>query len=97
MTEPASDGAPDRTPRYGDHPELFWDLQPDAPIDLTRPSIVARILREGSLKTIIALVPPSVLREQLPELVMPEHTRRFWNSVLNELDRRNERPAGPGA
>ncbi|HEX8694880.1 MAG TPA: hypothetical protein VF746_20805 [Longimicrobium sp.] len=69
-------------PRYGDYPELFWDMKPEEPILADHPMIVARLLREGSLKAIFDLVPFDVLERQLPELVIPEHTRLFWSRVL---------------
>lgn len=80
--------------RYGDHPELFWELQPDAPIDLSRPSIIARILKDGSLPTIRKLIPVSVLRRELPTLPIPEHTRRFWSRVVELIDeKQDEQPS----
>jgi hypothetical protein len=41
--EPSS-GPPSRTWRYGDFPELFWDAQPDAVIDVRNPVNFVRLL-----------------------------------------------------
>jgi hypothetical protein len=73
---------PTPQPRYGDYPELFWDMEPSAPIAADHPMIIARILREGSLATIFKLVPWDVLERELPNLVIPDHTRLFWMRVL---------------
>lgn len=72
----------DAVPCYGQYPELFWDLRADAAIDAEHPSILARILTQGSLEMIAELVSLDVLRRDLALLPMPEHTRRFWSVVL---------------
>jgi len=69
--------------RYGDFPELFWDLQPDAPVDVENPSILARVIQYGNMEAIRKLVRPEVLRRELSTLFVPEHTRRFWWKVLD--------------
>lgn len=69
-------------PCYGDYPELFWDMKPDEPILADHPMIIARVLREGSLKAIFELVPFDLLERHLPDLVVPEYVRRFWSRVL---------------
>ena len=81
--------------RYGDYPELFWDLKPEAPIDVSRPSILARVLQGASLQTIRQLVPLSLLRRELPTLPVPEHTRLFWTRVVELLDEKEH--GGPPA
>lgn len=71
--------------RYGDFPELFWDLRADAPVDSEHPSILARVITNGSLDAISKLVSFDVLRRDLDILPVPEHTRRFWRVVLDVL------------
>ena len=68
--------------RYGDYPELFWDLLPEAVVDATDPVILARLLTQGRLDAIAELVSMEVLRRELDRLVIPEHTREFWRMVL---------------
>lgn len=72
-----------RTHCYGEFPELFWDLRPDAAIDAEHPSILARLLVHGTPDTISKLVSLDVLRRELGTLPVPEHTRRFWRVVLD--------------
>lgn len=72
----------DSSPRYGDYPELFWDLQPDVVIDMENPVIIARVLQEGSLRHIRELLPMELLRKHLPDLVIPDNVRLFWTRVL---------------
>ena len=79
-------------PRYGDYPELFWDMKPDEPILADHPMIIARLLREGSLDAIFKLVRFDVLERQLPDLVIPEETRRFWKRVLELRRERSQSP-----
>jgi hypothetical protein len=38
---------PNPSLRYGDFPELFWDAQPDAVIDVQSPVTLARLLTSG--------------------------------------------------
>lgn len=57
-------------------------MKPEAPIALEEPMIIARVLREGRLAAIFELVPFPVLERELPQLVIPDHTRRFWSRVL---------------
>lgn len=77
--------------RYGEFPDLFWDANPDAPIDGKSPVVLARLLTRGSMAAVRALVDPRVLAEALPHLAIDEHVRRFWRRVL---DLRLVRPAG---
>jgi hypothetical protein len=70
---------------YGDYPELFWDLSPEQPIDASDPVILARLLTHARLDVIIELAPMDVLRRELDELVVPDHTREFWRTVLADL------------
>ena len=78
-------------PRYGDYPELFWDLRPTEVINVEQPFVLARILTHATPETIWRLVPVSVIRRELPTLPMPEHSRRFWGMVLDALDRPSTR------
>jgi hypothetical protein len=78
--------------RYGDFPELFWDAQPDAAIDVRNPVTLARLLTRGRAEVIGKLVPLDVLQEQLDVLALPEHVRIFWRAVL-----RSDPQAVPGA
>jgi hypothetical protein len=75
----------DRAYRYGDFPHLFWDAQPNAPLDVTSAVTLARLLRRGDPETIAALVPPELLRESLETLFLPEHTKSLWRRVLARL------------
>lgn len=77
-------------PRYGDYPELFCDLRADMPVDVNHPSILARILREARLDVILELVPMDHLRRELPNLFVPDYTRRLWTRVLEILDERRQ-------
>jgi hypothetical protein len=74
-----------RKHRYGDYRELFWDLEPEQTIDATDPVILARLLTQGSLDAIVELVSMDLLRRELDQLVIPEHTREFWRTVLAGL------------
>ncbi|TVP43208.1 MAG: hypothetical protein EA350_14035 [Gemmatimonadales bacterium] len=78
--------------RYGDFPELFWDAQPDAEIDVHNPVTLARLLTRGRAEVIGALVPLEVLRERLEVIPLPDHVRVFWRAVV-----RSDPRAGPRA
>lgn len=73
--------------RYGDFPELFWDAQPDAEIDVQNPVTLARLLTRGRAEVIGKLVPLEVLRERLDVLPLPDHVRIFWRAVLRSDSR----------
>ena len=75
----------DRPYRYGDFPRLFWDAQPDAPIDVRNPVTLARLLTRADARTVGTLVPLEILKEKLEELPVPEHTKVFWRRVLDYL------------
>lgn len=77
--------------RYGDFPELFWDLKPDAEIDRNNPRLIARVLTDGSMDAIRKLVPMDVLLRDFEKLDMPDNARRFWSLVV---ERRRKRLAG---
>ncbi|HSW30511.1 MAG TPA: hypothetical protein VLH75_13580 [Longimicrobiales bacterium] len=72
----------DRRPRYGDYPELFWDAQPDARLDVGNPVTLARLLTRGSPETIGRLVSLDVIRASLESLALPRHAVAFWRMVL---------------
>ena len=78
--------------RYRDFPELFWDVQPDAVIDRTNLRMIARVLTDGRLETIWKLVPVDVLLRHFEELILPDHTRRFWSIVVAMM--REQQAAG---
>ena len=69
--------------RYGDFPELFWDCQPDVEIDLESPATIRRVLTEGSLAHVKALIGRETLVREFPNLQLSDHHRRFWELVLN--------------
>jgi hypothetical protein len=71
--------------RYGDFPELFWDLKLEAEVDRTNPSIIARLLEHAAPATIWKLVPAEVLLRDFEKLDLPEHTRRFWSIVVGMM------------
>jgi hypothetical protein len=73
---------PTQKRRYGEYPGLFWDLKPEETIDVYDPTVLARILTEGTLDQIAELISLDLLRRKLDELVIPEHTRAFWRRVL---------------
>lgn len=75
------------TYRYGEFPELFWDARPNEVIDPENPVVLARVLTQGSEDAVAKLVRPETLERLLPTLVIPEHSRRFWNVVLEHLRR----------
>ena len=74
-----------RTYRYGDFPELFWDLQKDVEIDRENPSVIARVLRNGNPKSLRELVSAEALVRHFDELVLPDHVRAFWSIVVEKL------------
>jgi len=84
--EPAT-GQPNPPLRYGDFPELFWDAQPDAEIDVQNPVTLARLLTRGRAEVIGRLVPLEVLQERLDALPIPDHVRTFWRAVLQSGSR----------
>lgn len=90
MSEPSKREAPavpretsPRGYRYGDFPELFWDLLPEEPVDLHHPVILTRILMDPSGKNAREkLLTLDALRRGLPHADLPEHARLFWTRVL---------------
>jgi hypothetical protein len=80
--------------RYGDFPELFWDVKPDAEIDRTNLRMIARVLTHGSMDAIRKLVPMEVLLRDFEKLDMPDNARRFWSLVV---ERRRKRFVGEEA
>jgi hypothetical protein len=88
--------SPDPLPRYGDYPALFWDLDPAAPVDPEQPSVLARILTMAELETVFQLAPEFIIRRDILTVPIPEHTRLFWEMVLNFPGRRARGgPASP--
>ncbi len=82
--EPSS-GPSSRTWRYGDFPELFWDAQPDAIIDVRNPVTFARLLTRGRAEVIGKLMSPDDLREGLETVDLPKHVELFWREVLRRV------------
>jgi hypothetical protein len=74
--------------RYGYFPELFWDAEPEAWIDLEHPVVLARILARSSPGVLVRLVSPQRLLEHLPRLPLNEHARAFWERVALHLQQR---------
>jgi hypothetical protein len=74
--------------RYGDFPELFWDLRPEVEIDGTNPAVIGRLLQQAHPETIWKLVPVNVLLRDFERLDLPDHTRRFWNVVVTMMRER---------
>lgn len=75
--------------RYGDFPELFWDLKPEVEVDGTNPSVIARLLQHAPPQTIWKLVPVNVLLRDFERLDLPEHTQRFWTVVVQTMRERS--------
>lgn len=73
---------PSDVPRYREFPHLFWDLVPDAPVDITNTVVLARLLTLGRPEDIRRTVAMGVAPERLPELVLPAHIRAFWQRVF---------------
>lgn len=80
--------------RYGDFPELFWDVKRDAEIDRTNLRMIARVLTHGSMDAIRKLVPMEVLLRDFEKIDMPDNARRFWSLVV---ERRRKRVAAEEA
>lgn len=69
-------------PRYGEFPHLFWDLVPDAPIDISNAVVLARLLMLGRPEDLRRTAALDVAAARLPELTLPTHVRAFWQRVL---------------
>jgi HTH-type transcriptional regulator / antitoxin MqsA len=80
-----SSSASSRTWRYGDFPELFWDAQPDAVIDVRNPVTFTRLLTRGRAEVIGKLMSPEDLREGLETVDLPKHVALFWWEVLRRV------------
>lgn len=79
--------------RYGDFPELFWDAEPDAPVDVTSPVTLERLLTRGRMETVARLVTPDLLLQRLDDLYLPDYVRRFWRTVLEGVPGEAGRPS----
>lgn len=79
--------------RYGDFPELFWDLKRDEVVDGSNPAIIARLLERADPAVIWKLVPTDVLLRDFEKLDLPEHTRRFWSVVVRMMREERGLPA----
>lgn len=76
-------GAMDKDLRYGDLPELFWDAQPDLPVDVTNPVALARLLTRGTPELLGRLLTLERLRAGFQHLDLPRHVMVFWQAVLD--------------
>ncbi|MBI2615091.1 MAG: hypothetical protein HYW52_05360 [Gemmatimonadetes bacterium] len=68
--------------RYGDFPELFWDADPAAPLDVEHPVALTRILTRGSMDVLVRLVSPALIARKMPALQLSEPARAFWTRVV---------------
>ncbi len=73
---------PGDSPRYGDYPELFWDADPDALLDVSEPTTLARLLTRADPRTIGELVSPDLIAASLDDLPVPDNVKLFWRLVL---------------
>lgn len=71
-------------PRYREFPHLFWDLAPDAPVDVENDVILARLLVHGRMADLRRTRALTVTASRLPSLAIPEYIRRFWQKFLSE-------------
>ena len=80
-------GAPP-TPRhhprltYGDFPQLFWNAEPNAPLDLDDPATFGRFLTRGDPETVFRVVTLEEIAQRLPDLPLHPETRAFWERVV---------------
>ncbi len=85
MAARADSDAPRATdPRYGEFPHLFWDLAPEAPVDIANDVILARLLVHGRIADLRRTQALRVAPHRLATLAIPEHIRRFWQKVFAE-------------
>lgn len=70
------------SPRYGDYPELFWDADPDALLDVSEPTTLARLLTKGSPEVIGELASLELIAAELEGLPVPDNVKYFWRRVL---------------
>lgn len=75
--------------RYGDLPELFWDLPRDEVVDGTNPVIIARLLQHGHEKVIWKIIPQDVLLREFENLDLPRNVRAYWAMVVESLGKRS--------
>jgi hypothetical protein len=73
---------------YRDFPELFQDLDPDAPVDRDDPLIMTRVLRVGNLSHVKKLVRMDVLAREFDHLELPANVRGFWTLLLRKIAER---------
>lgn len=86
-----------RPPCYGDFVEIFWDLQPDVPVDVEHPSILARILIHGHLTAVRTLLTFERIERELPHLEhLPAYARKFWEEVVEQRRGLDELEEVPG-
>ena len=69
------------TPVYGDYPELFWDADPGAPLDVAEPTTSSRLLTRGSPEVIGRLASRELIAAELEGLPVPDNVKYFWRLV----------------
>jgi addiction module RelB/DinJ family antitoxin len=67
---------------YGDFPHLFWNAEPQAPLDLDDPTTFARFLTRGDPETVFRVVTLDEIARRLPELPLQPETRAYWERVV---------------
>ena len=72
----------DTSPTYGDYPELFWDADPGAPLDVAEPTTLSRLLTRGSPEVIGKLASRELIAAELEGLPVPDNVKYFWRLVL---------------
>ncbi len=77
--------------RYGDFPDLFWDLPADDVLNPENPAVIARVLTNGSTAHLKELIPRDVLLREFDNLPIGRHTRLFWETVLRITQDRVDR------
>ena len=71
-------------PQYRELPHLFWDLAPDAHVDIGNDVVLARLLVYGRTADIRRTRALTVAAPRLESLFLPDHIRRFWQKLLAE-------------
>lgn len=73
---------PATTLTYGDFPQLFWNMEPNAPFDLDDPTTFGRFLTRGDPDTVFRVVTLEEIARRLPTLPLQPETRAFWERVV---------------
>lgn len=67
---------------YGDFPHLFWNAEPNAPLDLDDPTTFGRFLTRADPETVFRVVTLDEIARRLPGLPLQPETRAFWARVM---------------